>query len=98
MMTQHKTLNARLEDLYFFRGFGTVLPRNPIYLSLSRGVRSLSPSLDPNMLKVMGEKLLLIILSNKSFTVNSEIFARILFSRKALKHICDAQSSRLRHD
>ena len=43
MMTQHKTLNARLEDLYFFRGSGTVLPINPIYLSLSRGVRSPVP-------------------------------------------------------
>ena len=31
-------------------------------------------------------------------TVNPEIFARILFSRKALRHICDAKHSRLGHD
>ena len=32
MMIQHKTLNARLEDLLFFRGSGPVLLRNPIFL------------------------------------------------------------------
>ena len=32
------------------------------------------------------------------YTVNSEIFARILFSRIAFRHIFDAQNSRLRHD
>ena len=31
-------------------------------------------------------------------TVNLEIFARILFSRIALRHICDANYSRLGHD
>ena len=31
-------------------------------------------------------------------TVNSEIFARILFSRKVLSHICDLKNLRLGHD
>ena len=36
--------------------------------------------------------------SNHVATVNSEIFVRILFSRKALKrHICDVKNSQLRH-
>ena len=33
-----------------------------------------------------------------SVTVNPEIFARILFSQTALKHICGATNSRLGHD
>ena len=32
------------------------------------------------------------------YTVNSETFARILFSQKTLKHICDVKNSRLGQD
>ena len=36
--------------------------------------------------------------SYKGITVNSEIFERILFSRIALRQICDVQNSRPRDD
>ena len=34
----------------------------------------------------------------QEYTVNPEVFARILFSRIALRHIHDIQTLRLRHD
>ena len=52
MMAIHNTLNARLEDLLFFRGSGAVLLRNPLFLSFSGGGGPvpLRPPLDPHMI------------------------------------------------
>ena len=45
------TLNAGLVALWFYRGSGPVLLRNPIFLYLFRGggVRTPCPPLDPHM-------------------------------------------------
>ena len=41
--------NARLKDMLFFRGSGSVLQRNPIFLSFPRGSGPSVPPLDPHM-------------------------------------------------
>ena len=40
---QHYRLNARLKVLLFFRGTQTILLRNPIYFSFSRGLQTPCP-------------------------------------------------------